>query len=217
MLSVRDLTFRYGPDAPEMRFPEFDCPPGDRLLILGASGSGKTTLLHLMSGLLRPSSGHIEVAGSSLSGLSGKALDRFRGRQIGIVFQRPHFVASLTVLENLLLPAFLAGTRPDRARALSLLTDLGVGAHAARRPRELSIGEQQRVGIARALVHRPAVVFADEPTSALDDRSTEAVVALLERAAAEAGATLVIVTHDARLTSRYPRRIDLTPAPELLP
>jgi putative ABC transport system ATP-binding protein len=170
-----------------------------------------------MSGLLRPSSGHIEVAGSSLSGLSGKALDRFRGRQIGIVFQRPHFVASLTVLENLLLPAFLAGTRPDRARALSLLTDLGVGAHAARRPRELSIGEQQRVGIARALVHRPAVVFADEPTSALDDRSTEAVVALLERAAAEAGATLVIVTHDARLTSRYPRRIDLTPAPEPLP
>ena len=128
---MRDLTFRYGPDAPVMRFPEFDCPPGDRLLILGASGSGKTTLLHLMSGLLRPSSGHIEVAGSSLSGLSGKALDRFRGRQIGIVFQRPHFVASLTVLENLLLPAFLAGTRPDRARALSLLTDLGVGAHAA--------------------------------------------------------------------------------------
>lgn len=210
MIAVRDLSFRYTPETPLLRFPDFECPPGDRLLVLGQSGSGKTTLLHLMSGLLHPASGRIEVAGTVLNGMSGKALDRFRGRSIGIVFQRPHFVASLTVLENLLLPAFLAGERPDRARALGMLEDLGVGAKASRRPRDLSVGEQQRVGIARALVHRPAVVLADEPTSALDDRSTEAVVALLERTAGEAGATLVVVTHDARLTARYPRRLDLT-------
>lgn len=193
-----------------MRFPDLACGRSDRLLLLGSSGVGKTTLLHLLSGLLRPVGGEIEVEGTMISGLGDRALDQFRGERIGVVFQRAHFVQSLTVLENLALPLFLTGRRPDPARAVAMLEALGVGHKASARPRDLSVGEQQRASIARALVHRPAVVLADEPTSALDDESTEAVIGLLEAQAAEAGATLVIVTHDSRLKDRYPNRVELT-------
>lgn len=193
-----------------MRFPDLACGRSERLLLLGSSGAGKTTLLHLLSGLLRPVGGDVEVEGTMISGLGDRALDQFRGERIGVVFQRAHFVQSLTVLENLALPLFLTGSRPDPARAVAMLEALGVGHKASARPRDLSVGEQQRASIARALVHRPAVVLADEPTSALDDASTEAVIGLLEAQAAEAGATLVIVTHDSRLKDRYPNRVELT-------
>lgn len=209
MIETKNLTFRYGPEAPEMRFPDLDCAAGERLLLLGSSGAGKTTLLHLLSGMLRPSSGQIRVDHTPFATLSDRALDRFRGERIGVVFQRAHFVESLTVLENLALPAFLTGGRPDPARAEAMLAALGVGHKAHSKPRDLSVGEQQRASIARALIHRPSVVLADEPTSALDDRSTEAVIGLLEAQAAEAGATLVIVTHDSRLKDRYPNRVEL--------
>jgi putative ABC transport system ATP-binding protein len=209
MIETKNLTFRYGPEAPEMRFPDLDCAAGERLLLLGSSGAGKTTLLHLLSGLLRPSSGQIRVDQTPFATLSDRALDRFRGERIGVVFQRAHFVESLTVLENLALPAFLTGGRPDPERAEAMLAALGVGHKAHSKPRDLSVGEQQRASIARALIHRPSVVLADEPTSALDDRSTEAVIGLLEAQAAEAGATLVIVTHDSRLKDRYPNRVEL--------
>ncbi|MGB1074893.1 MAG: ABC transporter ATP-binding protein [Flavobacteriales bacterium] len=209
MIQTIDLTFRYGPEAPEMRFPDLGCAKGDRMLLLGTSGAGKTTLLHLLSGLLRPSGGEIHVDGTDIGQLSDRALDRFRGERIGVVFQRAHFVQSLTVMENLALPSFLTGKRPDVERAEAMLRDLGVGHKATCRPGDLSIGEQQRASIARALVHRPSVLLVDEPTSALDDRSTEAVVSLLEQQAAEVGATLLIVTHDSRLKNRYDRRVEL--------
>lgn len=147
--------------------------------------------------------------GTDIGQLSDRALDRFRGERIGVVFQRAHFVQSLTVMENLALPSFLTGKRPDVERAEAMLRDLGVGHKATCRPGDLSIGEQQRASIARALVHRPSVLLVDEPTSALDDRSTEAVVSLLEQQAAEVGATLLIVTHDSRLKNRYDRRVEL--------
>lgn len=209
MIQTIDLTFRYGPEAPEMRFPDLGCAKGDRMLLLGTSGAGKTTLLHLLSGLLRPSGGEIHVDGTDIGQLSDRALDRFRGERIGVVFQRAHFVQSLTVMENLALPSFLTGKRPDVERAEAMLRDLGVGHKATCRPGDLSIGEQQRASIARALVHRPSVLLVDEPTSALDDRSTEAVISLLEQQAAEVGATLLIVTHDSRLKNRYDRRVEL--------
>ena len=211
MIETHNLRFRYSPLTPEWAFPDVHCAAGERLLLLGASGSGKTTLLHLMSGLLKPAAGQIRLANTDWSTLSGAAADRFRGRHVGIVFQRPHFVQSLTVAENLGLPLFLAGLRPDPARVRELLEALGIGDKAGARPRDLSVGEQQRAGIARALVHRPAVVFADEPTSALDDRSTEAVVSLLEHHSAQVGASLLIVTHDNRLRDRYPRHLSLSP------
>ena len=194
-----------------MRFPDLACQTRDRLLLLGPSGSGKTTLLHLLSGLLRPTAGEVRIDGTAIGGLTDRALDRFRGEHIGVVFQRAHFVGALTVMENLMMPAFLAGTKPDRARAAAMLETLGVGHKAHSRPADLSVGEQQRASIARALIHRPSVVLADEPTSALDDHATKAVVDLLESQAAEAGATLLIVTHDSRLKDRYPQHVALQP------
>ena len=179
------------------------------MLLLGDSGCGKTTLLHLLCGILRPTQGNVLVNGQNLGLLTGKNLDRFRGNHVGLVFQRSHFVQSLSVLENLALPYFLTGQTADLDHAQTLLDTLGVGHKAKSRPQDLSVGEQQRASIARALVHRPAVLLADEPTSALDDRSTQAVLNLLEEQAAQAGATLVIVTHDQRLKDRYDRKVEL--------
>jgi len=211
MIHCRSVEFHYNSEAPRMTFPDVHCAERDQLLLLGQSGSGKTTLLHLLCGMLQPAAGEIEINGQILRQLNERELDQFRGRNFGIVFQKSHFIQSLTVLENLAMPAFLAGEKFDAAAGRALLDQLGIGHKATERPRNLSIGEQQRVGIARALIHRPAIVLADEPTSALDDESTEAVISLLEAQAAEAGATLVIVTHDQRLKDRYARRVELNP------
>jgi putative ABC transport system ATP-binding protein len=193
-----------------MSFPDVECPERSQLLLLGQSGSGKTTLLHLLCGMLQPTAGEISIQGQNLVTMTERERDAFRGRHFGIVFQKSHFVQSLTVLENLAIPAFLLGEAFDPQEAQALLDRLGIGHKAHDRPRDLSTGEQQRAGIARALIHKPDIVLADEPTSALDDQSTQAVVALLEEQAQTLGATLVIVTHDQRLKDRYERRIELT-------
>lgn len=209
MIETSNLSFRYSADSPELTFPDLSCPTGEQLLLLGDSGCGKTTLLHLLCGILKPAQGKVLINGQNLGLLTGKNLDRFRGTHVGLVFQRSHFVQSLSVLENLALPYFLTGQTADLDHAQSLLDTLGVGHKAKSRPQDLSVGEQQRASIARALVHRPAVLLADEPTSALDDRSTQAVLNLLEEQAAQAGATLIIVTHDQRLKDRYDRKVEL--------
>lgn len=206
MLRTQDLTYFY--DARHvLRFPDMHCAAGEHWLLLGQSGSGKTTLLHLLGGLLSPRSGFVEVANTRLNHLSASALDHFRGQHIGIIFQQPHFVQSLTVEENLLLAQQLAGFRPERRRAAELLAHLHIGHKSHARPNRLSQGEQQRLAIARAIINRPRLVLADEPTSALDDHNCEEVLALLEREAGEVGATLLIVTHDGRLKDRFQHRI----------
>ncbi|MDA0729772.1 MAG: ATP-binding cassette domain-containing protein [Bacteroidetes bacterium] len=203
MVEVQGVRFRYK-DGPEMDFPDFFCGAGDRMLLLGNSGSGKTTLLHLLCGLLRPASGKLAVAGRDLGASTDRELDVWRGDDVGIVFQRAHFVQSLTVVENLALPHQLThGSVPADVlhRMDSMLDRLGIAHRAAALPHELSVGEQQRASIARALLHQPKVVFADEPTSALDDHNASAVMDILDREAADA--TLVVVTHDQRLKDRY--------------
>jgi ABC-type lipoprotein export system ATPase subunit len=209
MLQTSDLQFSYDSHT-NLRFPDISCQKGESWLLLGQSGSGKTTLLHLLGGLLSPHSGKIIVADSDITQLSSRALDRYRGRNIGIIFQQSHFVGALNVEDNLALAQKLAGLRIDRARIARLLEQLGVGHKLKARPDRLSVGEQQRVAIARALVNRPSIILADEPTSALDDVNCEEVINLIAREARAVDATLLVVTHDNRLKERFPKQIVLT-------
>ena len=219
MIAACDLKFSYS-ETTSLEFPDFKCQNGNKLLLIGNSGSGKTTLLHLLCGLIRPDSGSMQVAGLDLNTLGDRELDKFRGRELGIVFQQSHFVQSLTVAENLALPTMLTGSNITaeelKIRTHELLDRLGIGHKFNSYPKDLSVGEQQRASIARALVHKPSVVFADEPTSALDDKSTESVIRLLEEETEKVGASLIIVTHDSRLKNRYKDRVELQPIQPLM-
>ncbi|MBK6623004.1 MAG: ATP-binding cassette domain-containing protein [Saprospirales bacterium] len=208
MLSVQDLQYSYEAGN-SLRFPAFSCGKNEHWLLLGQSGKGKTTLLHLLGGLLRIQQGRIRIGETWLNELKRSEMDRFRGQHIGIIFQRSHFVRSLSVDENLALAQSLAGLPIQRDRIRLLLEQLNVGHKARSKPEALSQGEQQRVAIARAIINRPAVILADEPTSALDDENTGEVVRLLEEEAQSVGATLLIVTHDTRLKARFPNQIQL--------
>lgn len=208
MLQTEQLAFTYSAGN-AFRFPDICCERGEHWLLLGQSGSGKTTFLHLLGGLLSPRSGAIRLEGTDMARLSGPALDRFRGRHIGIVFQRSHFVRSLTVGENLALAQTLAGMPVDNSRIAKLLDRLNVGHKLEQKPDRLSVGEQQRVAIARALVNSPELILADEPTSALDDENCDQVLQLLTEQAASVKATLLIVTHDGRLKDKFSNQIRL--------
>ncbi|MEM1216560.1 MAG: ABC transporter ATP-binding protein, partial [Bacteroidota bacterium] len=192
-----------------LRFPDLNCGRGEQWLLLGQSGSGKTTLLQLLAGLRTPTAGSVQVNETVLGKLSKQALDQFRGQHIGIVFQQSHFVRALSVRENLRLAQQLAGVPIDDERIETLLKQLNLPHKIDASPLALSVGEQQRVAIARALVNRPTVLLADEPTSALDDHNTEQVVQLLREQAEAAQATLLVVTHDNRLTSTFDQHIQL--------
>ena len=185
--------------------------PGETLALTGQSGSGKSTLLHLIGGLDWPSEGRITVAGRPLQALSDEALTAMRLRTTGFVFQFFHLVPTLTVLENLTLPAELAGlpAREGRRRARALAEAVGVGDQLAKYPERLSGGEQQRVAIARGLVLEPPLLLADEPTGNLDSATGAQIVDLLLALNRERGSTLVLVTHDAALASRADRAIAL--------
>lgn len=206
MLQTNQLQFSYT-GAQTLTFPDFTCQKGEQWLLLGQSGSGKTTLLHLLGGLLSPTRGSVKVGDTALKSLSTTALDQFRGKHIGIIFQKAHFVRSITVEENLVLAQQLAGVAIDKNRIADLLSRLNVGHKLHAKTNELSQGEQQRVAIARAIVNQPAVILADEPTSALDDENCEEVIQLLEEQAAAVGATLLVVTHDGRLKERFEKQI----------
>ena len=213
MLRTQGLRYHYAEDGPELAFPDLDVGRGNELLLLGASGTGKTTLLHLIAGMRTPTAGEVHLGGKAFSTLSTADRDLARGRHMGIVFQTAHFVRSLTVSENLALARTLAGLNPDPTRIEALLSGLGLGHKLNARVDALSVGEQQRVSIARAVVHGPGIILADEPTSALDDVNTDAVLDLLRAQASEAGAALLIVTHDQRLKDRMADRVELAPNP----
>ena len=208
MLQTNQLHFSYT-GAQTLSFPDFTCQKGEQWLLLGQSGSGKTTLLHLLGGLLSPTKGSVKIGDTDLKSLSTAALDKFRGKNVGIIFQKAHFVSALTVQENLILAQQLAGLAIDKQRITDLLNRLNVGHKLHAKTNELSQGEQQRVAIARAIVNQPAVILADEPTSALDDENCEEVIQLLEEQAAAVGATLLVVTHDGRLKERFEKQIKI--------
>lgn len=178
---------------------------GEFLAVMGPSGSGKSTLMHLLAGLDRPSEGEVWIDGTPLGRAGDADLVRLRRRAVGFVFQSFNLLPTLTVEENVRLPLRLAGTRPDRAWVDELLGAVGLTGRRRHRPAELSGGQRQRTAIARALVTRPAVVFADEPTGALDSASGGAVLDLLRRTADDFGRAVVMVTHDPRAAATADR------------
>lgn len=208
MIATQALRFAYSPEK-SFAFPDLHCADGQALLVLGQSGQGKTTLLHLLALLLTPQSGHIQVNGQETTTLHGAEAAAFRAANIGLVYQRPHFVRALSVLDNLLLPNYLAHRPADAAKARQLAETLGFAGLLSRKTHELSLGEQQRVGIARALMNDARLLLADEPTSSLDDVNCERVVSLLRAQAERIGASLVVVTHDARLKEQFGHRLTL--------
>lgn len=182
---------------------------GDTVAIVGASGSGKSTLLALMAGLDTPSSGAVVLEGEALSTLDEDGRARVRGEKVGFVFQSFQLLPSLTALENVMLPLELRGDGDVESPARAILQKVGLGARLGHYPRQLSGGEQQRVALARAFVTRPSVLFADEPTGNLDTHTGQAIIELLFDLNAQAGTTLVLVTHDEHLASRCGRMLRL--------
>ncbi len=208
MIKTSRLTFTY-PGQSVLQFPDLHCGSNEHALILGPSGSGKTTMLHLLGGLISPSSGEIVIGSTSVHTLKGHALDVFRGKNIGIIFQKPHFIRSLTALENLELTQSLSGNKPDRNHALALLEGLSIASKANAKTDTMSIGEQQRLAIARALMNHPSIILADEPSSALDDVHCQKMIELLLQVANEQNANLIVVTHDSRIKDMIAKRIFL--------
>ena len=208
MISTKNLRFSYSKDQ-DFIFPDLYCEAGSTLLITGDSGKGKTTYLHLLAGLLQPTSGEILIDKTDLVSLSEKTTDKFRGKNIGLVFQKSYFIAALTVLENLQMASWLATGKKHTKRAKRLLEQLGIENQAEKLPSQLSIGQQQRVSIARALMNEPKVLLADEPTSSLDDKNAEKVIDLLTSLSKEYKAALLIVTHDSRIKEKFINKITL--------
>ena len=201
ILSVDNLSFSYG-ESPLLNVERFSANARERIGVLGPSGCGKTTFIHLIAGLLRPQLGTISINGHEISTMKEAAIDRIRGKHMGIVFQRLHLMPAINVLDNLLLAQRMARSPIDGKYALQLLAQLGIEDLAQKKPQTLSQGQAQRVAIARSLAHRPSLLVADEPTSALDDNNAMDALDVLCELTESTGAALIIVTHDDRVKDR---------------
>jgi putative ABC transport system ATP-binding protein len=198
-VAASDLVKVYGTPPAEVRALDgvsATFPSGELTAIMGPSGSGKSTFMHVLAGLDRPTSGDVRIGETSVSDLSDRALSRLRRTQVGFVFQSFNLVPSLTAADNIRLPLRLDGRRPDPDWFDAIVETVGLGERLDHRPAELSGGQQQRVAVARALLTRPAVVFADEPTGNLDSNASAEVLSFLRRSVREHGQTIVMVTHD---------------------
>lgn len=209
MVEIGNLSFQYANHAPVLHFPDIHLKEKEHLLILGRSGVGKTTLLHLMAGLLPPKEGQVKIRGVAINTLSNRALDKFRGQHMGLVFQGNHAIRSLTVLENLKARLFLSKKNLAPQDIDHLLERLQIGECKDKKIKELSEGQLQRLGIALAVVHRPQLLLADEPTSSLDDVNCATVLQLLKQQAEENGANLVVITHDKRIIPAFKKVLTL--------
>ena len=207
MIKTESLKFSYD-GKKYFDFPDINLDSGENLLIIGNSGIGKTTLLHLLAGILKPESGSINISGTDISKFSDTELDKFRGDNIGIVFQKPHFISSLTINENLKLAQYLSRSKTS-GDAKKILESLNIKDKYQQKPNQLSEGEKQRASIALALINSPSLILADEPTSSLDDFNCNNVIKLLKKQAKDHKAQLIVITHDARLKKHFKNNLNL--------
>lgn len=216
VLDIKDVTYRWpGRVGFSLTVQRLSVPEGETVLLLGESGSGKSTLLSLICGTILPSEGTVSIAGTEISNLSGGARDQFRAEQVGVIFQQFNLLPFGTVVDNILLPLRFAPARRKRvvhptAEAAALCTALGLPTDAiTAKANALSVGQQQRVAVARALIGQPPLIIADEPTSALDANSQAAFLDLLFTQAAAHKTSLFMVSHDPRLSDRFDRVIQM--------
>ena len=208
MIETNNLKFTYD-HSNHFSFPDVVCEKSEVLLISGKSGVGKTTFLHLLGGLLEVEKGSVVIDNQLISLMTQKEIDRFRRQNIGVILQQNHFVESLSVLENVVLSIWLSSGQNKVNDAKKVLIYLGLENQMQKLPSQLSVGQQQRVSIARAIVNNPKVILADEPTSSLDDENAMIVADLLENLAKEYNSALIIVTHDTRLKDRFSNQVTL--------
>lgn len=210
MEAVSKTFTRRGSEVVALQPATLEVAAGEYVAVVGPSGSGKTTLLSVLGGMLAPTSGKVVLDGQSLYDLSVRERTAVRGRKIGFVFQTFNLVPYLTALENVQIPLYLAGVAPkeQRSRALTVLERVGLGDRVEHKPSELSVGQQQRVALARTLANDPALILADEPTGNLDPATREQVLAMFDEFHAE-GRTLMMVTHDPAAAARAPRSLRL--------
>lgn len=208
MIQVRNIEKSFG-TLKVLKGIDLEVKKSEVVSIMGASGAGKSTLLQILGTLSTPDSGELLIDGTDVLKLGEKSLAEFRNRRLGFVFQFHHLLPEFTALENVMIPAFIAGcSRKDAEKeAVALLEDMGLGGRLDHKPSELSGGEQQRVAIARALINRPAVLFADEPSGNLDTRTKEEIHNLFFRLREKYGQTVVIVTHDPDLAKMCDRSL----------
>ncbi|MBE8714741.1 ABC transporter ATP-binding protein [Sphingobacterium hungaricum] len=202
VLSTHELVFQY-PNSTPMRFQNLHMEQLQHTLLLGDSGKGKTTLLNLLAGFSKPSSGTVFLNGQDLYKLSGSALDSYRAKHIGFIFQEAHLLRNFTILENIKLAQSLANNKVDVPAIHELLAMLEMDEKANSYPNEISRGQLQRAAIARAIINKPALLIADEPTAALDDSNTQRVLDLLFAIANSYQSTLLIATHDKRIKDHF--------------
>ncbi|TVP43705.1 MAG: ATP-binding cassette domain-containing protein [Gemmatimonadales bacterium] len=213
---IENLVFSYRKREPVLDIEVLEVPAGERVFLHGASGSGKTTLLGLLTGVLSAEQGVVRVLGTDLTSLSGSRRDAFRGERLGYIFQMFNLIPYLTALDNIILPCQVSSSRRARVRgpledeARRIAARLEITSLLDSRPGELSVGQQQRVAAARALIGRPQLVVADEPTSALDSDRRDLFLDLLFDSCREAGATLLFVSHDRSLEDRFDRSLSLS-------
>jgi putative ABC transport system ATP-binding protein len=189
--------------------PEFRLDAGAHCALEGHSGSGKSTLLNVISGIQRADSGRVVICGTDIGSLPEPARDRVRADRLGLVFQQFNLLPGFTALENVLVAMAFGSGRADRGRATDLLSAVGLGHRLHHKPAELSVGQQQRVAVARALANRPRIVLADEPTASVDAAHQQQVIDLLRTTCTEHGVALLVVTHAPEVAGQFPHRLRL--------
>ncbi|GAA4232178.1 ABC transporter ATP-binding protein [Postechiella marina] len=209
MLQTENLTFQYKKNETIFSFPNITLEKQEDLLILGKSGIGKTTLLHLLAGILKPTSGKITINNVDINKLKDHALDAFRGKNIGLVFQKKHAIPSLNVFDNLQARLYFSKMSINNNKIDLLLQELGLSHVKNSKINSLSEGQLQRLNIALSVIHNPQIILADEPTSSLDDQNCKIVIALLKKQAQETQANLIVITHDHRVKSSFQNSITL--------